>query len=309
MATNTVVPILIICFLGASIFVDTFFSMSNVLNLLNQNAMKGIMAIGMTFVIINGYFDMSIVTLMSLTAALSSGLQPSLGTGLAIVVALLVGTAVGAINGFLVTKARINAFVATLAMMLGCRGASYIYSGEKTIIPKSEGFLAFGSGTVLGVSYISILFILLLFVAHFVLRYTKHGRNTYAVGGNARSAFNAGIDCDKTTFINFVICGFTGGLGGVLYAAFLGAASPSVGWPDLHMMVIAAVVVGGCSLLGGIGNVWYSLGGVIILGMISNVLNLLNVQAYISTLCTGLIIIVVLYVDRVMHMNRKRKKT
>lgn len=311
LAKNTIVPILVIILVLAALFVPGFLTPRNLLNVINQNAIKGIMAIGMTFVIINGYFDMSVCTLISLTAALSCGLQSSLGLVPAILIALLVGILVGCINGFLVAKAGINAFVVTLALMLGCRAASYIYSGETSILATSEAFVDFGMGQILfargvGLSYISILFFILLLIAHFVLRHTTHGRNTYAVGGNAGSAFNAGINCVRTTFINFVICGFTGALGGILYAAQTGAASPPLGWPDMHMLVIAGVVLGGSKLTGGFGNIWYTAGGIMILGIVSNVMNLLNVQTYVATMVTGLIMIGVLYLDKIMTERKKK---
>ncbi|HVI41422.1 MAG TPA: ABC transporter permease, partial [Anaerovoracaceae bacterium] len=207
MNQNTIIPILIIFLVFASIFTKDFLTAQNLLNIFNQNSIKGIMAIGMTFVIINGYFDMSIVTLLSLTAALACGLQGSIGVIPAILAAMLAGILVGAVNGFLVAHAGINAFVVTLALMLGCRGLSYIYSDAKSIMASDAGFTAFGSGTIGGFSYISILFIVLVLIAHYVLKYSIHGRNTYAVGGNTHAAFNAGINCRKTTFINFVICG------------------------------------------------------------------------------------------------------
>ena len=303
---NTVVPILVIILLLAAVFVPGFLTPRNLLNVLNQNAVKGIMAIGMTFVIINGYFDMSICTLISLTAALSCGLQSSIGLVPAILVSIAVGLAVGAINGFLVAKAGINAFVVTLALMLGCRALSYMYSGEQSILATNDLFTDFGMGSIGGLSYISILFIVMVLIAFYVLRFTPHGRNTYAVGGNAGSAFNAGINCVKTTFINFVICGFTGALGGVLFAAQSGAASPPLGWPDMHMLVIAGVVLGGTKLTGGFGNIWYTCGGIIILGVVSNMMNLLNVQTYVSTLVTGVIMIGVLYLDKVLTERKKK---
>lgn len=304
MGQNTIVPILIVFMLFASIFVDNFLTPQNLLNIINQNAIKGIMAIGMTFVIINGYFDMSICTLLSLTAALTCGLQSSIGVLPAVLIALAVSVVVGSINGFLVSYAGINAFVVTLAMMLGCRGLSYIYSEEKSIIASSDAFKSFGSGTIGGISYLSLLLIAMVLVAHYMLRYSRHGRNTYAVGGNANAAFNAGINHKRTTFLNFAFCGFTGGLGGILYAAQGGASSPPLGWPDMHMLVIAGVVLGGTKLTGGSGNIWYTCGGIMILGIINNMMSLSNVQTYVSTMVTGLIMIGVLYLDKVLTKRK-----
>ena len=311
LSKNTIIPIWIVFFVLASLFVGGFLRIDNLFNIFNQNAMKGIMGIGMTFVILNGYFDMSVCTSVGLTAALACGLERSVGIVPAIIIALLVGTFVGCINGFLVAYAGINAFVVTLALMLGCRGAGYLYHKEQSIIPNTTdggwAFIDFGTGKIGPFTYISILFIILLLVAHYVLKYTNHGRSTYAVGGNENSAFNAGINTKRVTFINFVICGFAGGLGGVLYASSMGASTPTLGWPDMHMLVIAGCVLGGNKLTGGIGNIWYTLGGVMLLGVIDNIMNLLNVQTYVCTLIMGLIMIGVLCLDKIM-MSKKTKK-
>lgn len=305
---NTIVPILIVAIAAAAIFVPNFFRVQNLINIFNQNAMKGVMAIGMTFVIINGYFDMSVCTSVGLTAAIVCKMQNSVGLVPAILVALAVGIVIGAINGLLVSRVKINAFVVTLAMMLGCRGVAYIYHAESSIVASSAAFKTFGIAKVGMISYISILLLVLLVIAHYVLRYTKHGRNTYAAGGNENAAFNAGINVQNTILINFIICGFTGALGGILYAANFGASTPALGWPDIHMLVIAAVVLGGSKLSGGKGNIWYTLGGVYILGMIDNVMNLLNVQTYIKTMITGLIMIAILYMDKVLSERRSAQK-
>lgn len=307
LTNNTVVPILVVILIIAAVLDSRFMTPGNLLNVFNQNSIKGIMAIGMTFVIINGYFDMSLCTLVSLTAGLSCGLQDQIGLAGAILVALLVGLLVGVINGFLIAYAGINAFVVTLSLMLGCRGLTYIYSDEQSIVSPSMAFAEFGSGKILGLTYTSWLFIIGLFIAWFVLKYTMHGRNTYAAGGNASAAENAGIKVKRTIFINFVICGVLSGLGGVLYAAQNGASTPALGWPDMHMLVIAGVVLGGTKLSGGVGTIWYSLAGVMVLGIIANIMSLKRVQSWVSTMLTGLIMIGVLYIDKILTEKRQKE--
>lgn len=304
---NTIVPIMAIVLILAFLFVPGFASVGNLFNVFNQNAMKGIMAIGMTFLIINGYFDMSLCTLVGLSAALSCGLQQHMPMALAVLAGLLAGVAVGLINGTLVAYVGINAFVVTLAMMMGCHGLAFIYHQEQSFVAKSQAFISFGTAKIGGLSYISILFIILLIIAHFVLRYTEYGRSTYAIGGNPAAAFNAGIDVKRITCANFIVCGTLGALGGILYAAYSGASTPALGWPDMHMLVIAAVVLGGTKLSGGMGNVWYTLAGVMLLGIIDNAMNLLNVQTYVSTMVNGLIMIGVLCLDKVMAARQLEK--
>lgn len=307
-SNNTIIPIMLIVFVLAGLFAPGFLSVKNIFTVFNQNAMKGVMALGMTFLILTGYFDMSLCTTVGFAAALVCGLQRTIPVWAAVLIALLAGMLIGVINGALVAYVGINAFVVTLGMMMGVHGVAYLYHQGNSMQAVSEGFKLFGVGRIGQLSWISLLFILLLVVGHVVLTYTPFGRKIYATGGNASAAFNAGIDTKKITFINFVVCGFCAALGGVLYASVQGASTPGLGWPDMHMLVIAAVVLGGTKLSGGIGNVWYTLGGVMLLGVIDNIMNLLNVQTYISTLVNGLIMIGVLILDKIM-MNKQLKKT
>lgn len=305
---NTIIPIIILVFIIASVFVPGFCNIANLFSIFNQNAMKGVMAIGMTFLILTGYFDMSLCTTIGLSAALVCGMQRSMPVLWAVLIALLTGIVIGMINGALVAYAGINAFVVTLAMMMGVRGIAYIYHEGNSMLAVSESFVHFGVGKIGLLSWISILFIILLLLSYFILEFTPFGRKIYATGGNVVAAYNAGINTRKVIFVNFIICGFGAALGGVLYASVQGASTPGLGWPDMHMLVIAAVVLGGTKLSGGIGNVWYTLGGVMLLGMIDSIMNLLNVQTYISTLVNGVIMIGVLCLDKIM-MNKQLQKT
>ncbi|MBQ4045630.1 MAG: ABC transporter permease [Lachnospiraceae bacterium] len=298
LTNNIAITILILMIIIATVLDSSFLAPANLFNVFNQNSIKGIMAIGMTFVILNGYFDMSLCTLLSLTAALSCGLQNQIGIFGAVLVSLLVGALVGVINGFLIAYVGINGFVVTLATMLGCRGLAYIYPNEKSIVAPNMNFLKFGIGKLGPLTYTSWLFLILMCIAYFVLRYTSHGRNTYAAGGNANAAANAGIDVKKTIFINFVIVGVGSALGGVLYAASLGSSSPALGWPDMHMLVIASCVLGGAKLSGGYGNIWFSMIGVMILGIVINIMSITGAAPWVSTFCTGAIMIAVLIADK-----------
>ena len=251
LTNNIAITILILMIIVATILDRSFLAPANLFNVFNQNSIKGIMAIGMTFLILNGYFDMSLCTLVSLTAALSCGLQNQIGIFGAVLVSLLVGAVVGVINGTLVAYVGINGFVVTLATMLGCRGLAYIYPNEKSIVAPNMNFLKFGIGK-------------------------------------------------KTIFINFVICGVGSALGGILYAASLGSSSPALGWPDMHMLVIAACVLGGAKLSGGYGNLWFSLVGVMILGIVINIMSITGAAPWVSTFCTGAIMIAVLIADKLI---------
>ncbi len=302
---NTIIPIFIVFFAVFSIFVDNFLTSRNLLSLLNQKAPMGVMAIGMTFLIINGYFDLSAGTLMGLCCTLTIGLQPYLGTVLSIIIALIAGILIGSLNGFLVSRVGMNAFVVTLASMQGTRGLNYLVSGERALTGIDAVFAELGKGKLLGLYNQIWLYIILMLLGIFILKYTKHGRDTYATGGNTLSSANAGINVKKVTYLNFTICSLTCSIAGIMYAARMNASVPTLGWPDLHMNVIAAVVLGGSKLSGGFGNLLYTLGGVLVLSFIDNALNLLNVQTYWSSLITGAILIFVLYLDKVLREKKK----
>lgn len=292
-------------FLLSSIFVSGFFSMGNVLNVLVQSAVDGMLALGMTYLMINGYFDLSVGTVMGFTAALTIGMQPH-GLFVAILVALLAGAAIGMINGFFVAKAKINAFIVTLGSFIGVRGLIYIYTQEDALIGEIMDFGMFGSSSFLGLPTLFVIMIVFMAIAEFGLKKTPHGRHTYAIGGNMEAAENAGIPVDRTIMINFMLCGLTAAIGGVLLAARLNAATPGLGWPDKNLMTIATVVLGGTSLTGGSGSITRTLGGLFTIGILYNILNLLNVQSYYNTLIMGLVLILVVYADA--HIKKRNYK-
>lgn len=302
MSRNSIIPIFLGVFLFAVLFVDNFFSVGNFVNILGQNAAKMVLATGMTFLILNGYFDLSAGTLMGLTSCLLVGLTPSIGLFPAILLMLLFGALVGVINGILVTKLKINAFIVTMAGMTLWRGLTFIYT-EQTLRNVSKEFYEFSRGSFMGLANPVWLCLAFVAVGQLTLSYTRHGRNTYAAGGNMNSARNAGINVDRTVVINFAISSFCSAVAGIMYASKFNSASPTLGWPDAHMLAIAAVVLGGTKLSGGYGNMLYTFGGVLVLGMIDNIMNLLKLSSYYNTLVFGVILILVLYMDKVLHEN------
>lgn len=287
----------------SSVFIQGFFSWGNFRNLILQSSVDGMLALGMTFLMINGYFDLSVGTVMGFTAALAIGLQPY-GIITAVIVALLAGVVIGSINGFLVAKAKINAFIVTLGSFIGVRGLIYIYTGESALVGEIMEFGFFGSSSFLGIPTLFVIMIVLMGIAEFVLRKTPHGRYTYAIGGNIEAAENAGIPVDRTIWLNFILCSLTAAIGGVLLASRLNAATPGLGWPDTNLMTIAVVVLGGTSLAGGLGNITRTLGGLFTFGVLYNILNILGVQSYYNTLITGIVLILVVYVDSHIRKNR-----
>jgi len=300
--SNTIVPIFLAVFVGCSILIGGFFSGNNFINILNQVAAKCVLATGMTFLIINGHFDLSVGTLMGMTSCLLVGLMPNIGVFASIVLVLAIGVAAGLLNGFLVMKCGINTFIVTLVTMMIFRALGFIYT-DTSIGGKVESFFEFGRVKFLGLTTLVWIAILLLAVGFLILSLTRHGRNTYAVGGNQSAAINMGINAARTTILNFMICSVCAVIAGIMYASKLNSASPTLGYPDAHMIAISSVVLGGTKLAGGYGNMAYTAIGVVTLGIIDNAMNLLGLSSYYNTLVSGIILIAVLYLDKIIKRD------
>lgn len=287
--------ILLICIIYFGLSSPVFLTVQNLTNIILQVSIIGIMAVGMTLILINANIDLSVGSTLALSAALAMGLQ-SFGLVFAIAACLGVGTLIGAINGLLVSKAKINSFIVTLGAMMGVRGLVYIYTEERPIVGTERALVDFGSSSIGPIPTIAIIYILIIVLGELVLRYTTHGRNAIAVGGNYDAAKNAGINVDRHVFINFAFIGFTAALAGLLLVSRTNSATAFLG-TNYELMVISAVVLGGTKLTGGYGSMLNTFGGVLVIGMIQNGMNLLNVHAYYSMLIMGLILIMVVFID------------
>jgi ribose transport system permease protein len=289
-------PILIFIIIVGAIVSRDFFTISNLSNILLQVAVNGVMAVGMTFLMINGFFDLSVGTVMGFAAALVIGMQ-KLGMIPALIISLAAGIAIGCINGFFVSKVKMNAFVVTLGSFIGVRGLIYIYTGEMALVGEFMGFAEFGMAEIGGFPLLALLMLVILAFGEFVLRKFRHGRNSYAIGGNAEAAKNAGIPVDRTIFLNFAISGLCAAIGGIFIASRMNAATPTLGWPDTNLIIIATVALGGTKLNGGFGSMIHTLGGLLTLGIINNIMDLLNVPSYYNMLFMGIILMLVVFAD------------
>ncbi len=283
------------CFLFFSIVSSEFLSVGNLLNILLQSSILGILAVGMTFLMISGYFDISIGSMMAFTAAVAVSLT-GYSIVLAIVAALTCGALFGAINGLLVTKAKINAFIVTLAAMSGIRGLLYVYTGEREIIGLAREFEKIAAGKLLNIPYPILIWAVIVIVCEFILRKTVYGRNVYGLGGNLDATKNAGVPVDRYVLAFFVINGILVSIAGIILASRLNAATPVLGLGQ-EMIVIIAVVLGGTKLDGGSGNMIKTVAGVLTVGIIQNGMNILNVQTFYNMLIMGSIFILVVFMD------------
>lgn len=277
-----------------SLATDSFLSVRNFLNILDQVSVIGIIAVGMTFVILIGGIDLSVGSVMALAMMVLGFLHVTheVPLFLAAIAALLVASATGCLSGLLITSLKIPAFIATLAMMSIARGlASLITNGQQIIgfpvwlnmaaIVRYGGFLTITVGVMLSVFAAAWLY----------QRFRAGGRVMYAIGGNPEVARLAGINVNRATILVYTFCAFLSGVAGIVFAARLDAVQPSSG-VAYELDAIAAVVIGGTSLSGGTGGIGGTLIGVLIIGVLRNGLNLLQVSPFVQQLVVGFVIVI-----------------
>lgn len=292
-----IVAFVLVCALLAMLS-PFFLTTANLMNVVRQSSIIGIMAVGVTFVILSGGIDLSVGSVLAVSGMIAAGtMQNGHGVFVAIITALVVGIVAGLVNGVLVTKARITPFVVTLGMMSIARGATLLYSDGYPISGFSPQYRFIGGGMVGVVPFPVILFIGVVLVAWVVLTQTKLGRYAYAIGGNEETVKLSGIKSDSYKMMMYVISGATAGISALVLTSRLNSASPTAGL-TYELTVIAAVVIGGTSLTGGRGSVWGSLIGALLIAVINNGMNLLGVSPYFQELARGVIIIAAVYVDR-----------
>jgi erythritol transport system permease protein len=293
-----------------------FLTTGNLIILLKHVAVNGILAIGMTFVILTGGIDLSVGSVAGLAGMVAGGLISEglvlapLGvtvyfqTWLVVAIALAAGMAVGGVNGILVTRFRVAPFIATLGMLYVARGFALLRSGGATFPnlngrPElgNTGFPWLGAGTVLHVPVVIWVLFLLALAAAFVASKTPFGRRVYAVGGNERAAQLSGVRVNQVKLSVYVISGFCAALAGIIVASQLVAAHPATG-TTFELNAIAAVVLGGTSLAGGRGTIGGTLIGALVIGVLANGLVLLGVSEFWQIVIKGTVIILAVMVDQ-----------
>ena len=271
-----------------SIITPNFLTYINILNIIRQSTIIGLMAIGTTYVIIGGDFDISIGSTLALTAAIVIGFQEYVPWYIAIVIALL--------NGILTAKVKMIGIIVTVGTMTIVRGLTYLYTGGYPIVGKSESFKFIGSGYVGFLPFPIIIWIVMVIFWQFILSKTKLGRYTLAVGGNKEVARLSGVPVDFYKIMTFIIGGLMAAMGGIIYASRLNVATPLAGG-GYELDAIASTVIGGTSVSGGEGSVVGTVIGVLLLAVIGNVFNLLGVHVYIQYVIKGIVIIAVVGFD------------
>lgn len=295
-----IVLALVLIALALGLLNENFFTAGNLANVLRQVSINGILAVGMTFVIVTGGIDLSVGSLLAFTGMVAasavsgaSAHDPLAGAALAIVA----GAVLGACNGGLIAYLRLPAFVVTLGMLSVARGLTLIWNDGMPISNLPDAFKFLGQGEWLGVPAAAMIFITVTVLAWIALRYTVYGRWIYAVGGNIRSARMSGIRTTGIVFSVYVLMGALSGVAGTILTARTTAALPQAGI-GYELDAIAAVVIGGTSLAGGVGSVLFTLIGVLIIGVINNGLDLLGVSSYYQQVIKGVIIVGAVLIDR-----------
>jgi ribose transport system permease protein len=272
-----------------------FLTLKSLYSIFDHLTINGIMAAGMTVLLISGSFDLSIGSVMSFTGIVIVLFQ-KYGMLASVLCGLAVGTCIGALNGLLVVKGRINAFIVTLGTMIIFRGFGLAVTDSHPVKGTIEAFQVFGQDKILNIP-LPVFYLIAAYVAvWYILKYTRFGRNDYAIGGNVLSARLAGIDVNLLTFLYFVFCSFTAAVSGVILTSRVNTGSAVFG-DNTSLVVIAAAVLGGTSLFGGRGTIVGTLQGVLILGLIERAMVTFNVDTNFQLLVRGSIILAVVVAD------------
>jgi ribose transport system permease protein len=302
-ADRKLLIIIVVLLVILSVADRNFFTPRTFVRLLDHISINGVMAAGMTILLISGSFDLSIGSVMAVTGIIIV-LTQQFGMLASVLLGLAAGTAVGALNGVLVVKGKINAFIVTLGSMIIFRGLGLAITNSHPVKGRIAAFQVFSQASPLGIPLPVFYLVAVYAVVWYVLRYTKFGRNDFAIGGNALSSRLAGIRVDLYTFLYFVACSFMAALAGVILTSRVNTGSAVFG-DQTPMLVIAAAVLGGTSLFGGKGTIIGTIQGVLILGLIEKAMVIFNVDTNYQILLRGMIIIAVIVTDTLTARRRE----
>lgn len=297
-----IVGIFLALFATLAVSSDAFLTKTNLLNILDQSAALGIIACGMTIVIIGGGFDLSVGAIYALASIAAASLTNDYGAAVGLVAGIAVAIGLGVVNGGVVTLFRINSFIATLASGFMFRGIAVLITGGFLITVTNESFRVVGRESFLTVKYTIWTFAAVIVLSWFLLARTTLGRRIYAVGGNEEAARLSGIRVGWIRVITFGISGFAAGLAGIVATSKIGTAQAAAA-NGIELSAIAAVVIGGTSIWGGEGAIWRTVLGVLLLALIGNGFNILGVDPLYQSIVQGGIILVAVAVDAVTRRN------
>lgn len=307
---TTVILVTVLLVVILSISSSSFLTSENIRTTAIGLSCDGIIGIGMTLALISGGFDLSVGSVMGLAAVITAYLYMSgLNVWLSVLIAVVICTFVGFINGLLIGKVGINAFITTLAMMEIARGAIYVITNGSSlsVTGASASFDFIGNGSLFGIPMIVIIFLVLTILGHFLIRRSSPAMNVFYVGSNEKAALLSGINASNVKLFVYTFSALVASLAGILSLSRFGVATASMG-DGSEMRVISAAVIGGASLSGGEGSVVGTVFGVIMLNIINNALVMYNVSVNWQNLISGVILVLAVTLDVVSHKKRANRE-
>ncbi|MHB8276189.1 MAG: ABC transporter permease [Candidatus Humimicrobiaceae bacterium] len=299
---------LILVMIVSTFLHPSFLTKNNLIGTIQVNTELGLLSIGSAFVILGGGIDLSVASILALASVMSMDLQ-RVGLPFAIIITLIVGAFLGFINGIIVSKAKLEPFIVTFATMMIYRAFAYIYSKGQPISPGSIGnvsdnFYFIGSGSLLGISFPLIIFLIIAVISIIIDRWTLFGHYIHAIGGNEESTRLAGVRTDLYKIITYTISGFLASLAGIIITARLGIGDPHVAI-GYELIAITATIIGGIALFTGRGGIAGALCGILLLAFIYNIFNLLNINPFLQISTQGAIIIIAVFMSNFFYKTYK----
>lgn len=301
-----ILMVFLILFVLLTLITNTFFTSRNLINVLKQVSINGIISVGMMCVLLTGGIDLSVGSIVALSGIVATtfahpGEYPVI---VPIILGVLAGAACGVVNGTLVAFLNLPAFISTLGMLSVASGVALVLSKGRPISNLSEQFRYIGGGTILGLPILIYILAAVFLIGYLILSWTKFGRYLYAIGGNEDAAKASGLSVARIKLFVYMISGICAGLAGTVLASRINAGQPNSG-EGYELDAIAAVVIGGTSLNGGIGKVSGTILGVLIVGVINNGMDLLNISSYYQKIVKGSIIVLAVLLDRITKNKNK----
>ena len=297
------IVILFVLLLCACLFTTEFLKPSNLSNVLLQVATDGIVAVGVTFIVLTGGIDLSVGSQIALTSVIVIMMQPKFGTAAGVLTAVAAGLVIGLLNGLLITRVGISPFVTTLGMMTLIKGIALAVSNSRSHSGIDPVFAHLADQRILGIPFAAIVFILFVLIGNWFLTRTTLGRCYYAVGGNPEASWLAGLNTNALVLSVYVIGAFCTTIAGILLTSRINTGSPIIAG-DTGTTVISAILLGGTSMAGGIGTIYGTLVGTLILGILKNGMNLMGISGYYQTIILGTLLVISVLADRT-HFDRK----
>lgn len=294
-----IISVLLIMCVVVTLVTDKFLTANNIISVLRQISINTYIGLGMTLIIILGHIDLSVGAIVAMSGTLTVGfiVNQEMPIGVAMVLGLLLGVTAGFISGFIVSTFRVPAFIITMAMMNVANGIAYVYSGGQSTRITDDFFIAIGTGYLFNIIPLPVVYMLvLIIIVSFVLGKTKFGTYVYAIGGNREAANLSGVPIKKVEIIVFTLSGLLSAFAGLVLCSRMYSGQPSVG-SGYELDAIAACVLGGTSMSGGKGRISGTIFGAMVIGIISNGLNLIGVSSYWQLIVKGLIIACAVLLD------------